>query len=123
MIFFNKQFLSWLLVLIIAISPIQVTTANGFGQSSHGELCQMIEQEKSVNSTVKATEMTADCGMSHGNDCQQHLGCIAQFSSTLIFLSLSSVSINRAVTHLKFIAGNDSILTHYPSRLKRPPRV
>lgn len=119
MLFFNRQFLSWLLVLVMMISPIQVVMATDFAQDSHGVNCQMPDSiaELAVAVNCGADHDTAD----HSKNCQEHPGCIAHLSTTL-FSSGFVVSLSRAVSQLKFTADHDTILSHYPSLLKRPPK-
>jgi hypothetical protein len=119
MLFFNRQFLSWLLVLIMMISPIQVVMASDFAQDGHGAKCQM-------SGSSAELVVSANCGSDHdmadhSKNCQEHPGCIAH-SSTTLFSSSFVVALSRAVSQLKFKADHDTFLTHYPSLLKRPPK-
>lgn len=120
MLLWNKHIFSWLLVLIMAISPVQVTMAIDVDQGGHGDRCQTmsIPSHDTVDSTLKN-----DCPMGHGDHCKDHAGCVGQFNSSTMQIPYSSLFVARPSAHNKFTRHNDAVDTVYPSLLKRPPKA
>ena len=120
MLFVNRQFFCWLLVLVMMVSPIQVTMASDFAQQSHGMNCH--KPDHGINAVVSANCCKDPGGSDHTKICIVHPECVAQFSTSLIPSSLV-VAMPRSVSLIKFIAEHKAVLTHYPSLLKRPPKA
>ncbi len=107
------------MVLVMMTSPIQVAVATDFAQDSHGVNCQMPD---SITKLAVAMNCGSDhSGSDHSKNCQEHPGCIAHMSSSLL-PSGFVVADSRVELQVKFKAGHESILSHYPSLLKRPPK-
>ncbi len=116
----SKQFFTWILVLIVAFSPVRVTMAIDFDQSSHGPNCHqsMLGSNDSID-----MDMDEDCAMQHEQNCHDHPGCVGQFHSSALQAPASLQFVARASTHIKFLIDNEAVRTVYPSLLKRPPKA
>jgi hypothetical protein len=116
----SKQIFSWLLVLILAISPIQVTMAIDVDLDGHGERCQMnsMPSHDSVDMDLKINSP-----MEHGDHCKDHPSCVGQVSSSSMQAPFSLLFVARTSGHYKFIMENEDVQTVYPSQLKRPPKA
>lgn len=112
----TTQFITWLLVLIMVINPVQVTMAADTDQNSQGVNCQMSFIPMSDTSPGN------HCPMLHDEKCQQHTGCVVQLTVTALPLLHSLLLTQRPISSLKFIIEKDAFNTQYPSLLKRPPR-
>lgn len=120
----NKQRFSWLLVLIMAISPVQVTMAIDVDQDSHGERCHMPSKASTGSSHDSVDSGTFHvCGMGHGDNCKDHAGCAGQFNSSTMSAPQQSLFFTTSSTHKKFTRYNEDVETTYPSCLKRPPKA
>ncbi|MCK4709844.1 MAG: hypothetical protein KAU21_14595 [Gammaproteobacteria bacterium] len=115
--FLTKQFFSWLLVLMMVISPVQITMATDTDQGSHGANCQIPLVQ------ISDIYQNDNCPMQYEKQCQEHPGCVAQFTTIPLLILNSNLSADRNITQLKFFTDNDVFLTHYPSLLKRPPKA
>lgn len=122
MVFLIKQFFSWLLVLIMVVSPVQVTMAIDVDQDSHGEHCQMPSMASTPSHDSVDTKMTHDCAMQHGDHCQDHPGCTGQISSSSLYTPNTFLVNLRASSDLKYVPASDSFLVIYPELFKRPPK-
>lgn len=118
--FGNKQIGSWLLVLILAISPVQVTMAIDIDLDAHGERCQMnsMPSHDSVDMDSKI-----NCPMEHGDHCKDHPGCVGKVSSSSMQAPFSLLFVAKTRGHIIFIIENEDVRTVYPSLLKRPPKA
>ena len=124
MAFIFKQFKFGLLILVIAASPVQSAIALDFDQNEHAMLmdCQPAPMQ---SDDVVDQQVTESCQSNQESVCVNgiHLGCIAQFSSSMFqkfyIFSASSITARR----LKFGIDIESLTTHYPDRIIRPPRV
>lgn len=121
MLFRNKHIFSWLLVLIMTVSPVQVTVAIDVGQDGHGERCQMTSSMPS-HDTVDM-DLKVNCPMDHGDHCKDNPGCVAQVSSSSMQVPFSLLFVAKTIGHDKFIIANEDVRTVYPSLLKRPPKA
>ena len=115
----TRQFFSRLLILIMTISPVQITMAIDLDQSNQAMNCQISQAELSgtgVNS------LSGDCTSDYSRHCVDLSVCGAQYNftsySSNLFLLMS-----RAATLTKFMPDNDSVSTHYPELVKRPPKI
>jgi len=113
---FIKQFFTLLLVLIMAISPVQVTMASDIDQNSQGINCQMSLMQMSD------TLLNDNCPMQHDEECQQHPGCVAQFTVGALPQLNTLHSVLRDIAQIKLIPEIDIFVSQYPSLLKRPPK-
>jgi hypothetical protein len=120
MIFKTRQFINRLLILIMTISPVQITMAIDLDQHSQAMNCQN-SQAQPPDTTVNNT--SGDCPSDYGEHCVDLSVCGVQFNFSSFYSSKSFLLITRAVTHTKFIPDNDAVPTHYPELLKRPPKV
>jgi len=113
----NKQFIAWFMVLIIAISPVQITIATDFDQHSTDMNCQI--------SSLPSPNMNIDdnCGVEDSGHCLNLSVCAAQINFISLRSSSPLIFSPGAVTQLKFTADNQSISTNYPELLRRPPKV
>jgi len=118
--FFTRQFFSRLLILIMAISPVQITMATDLDQHTQAMNCQ-ISQAQFHNTAVSQT--SGDCTSDHSEHCVNLSVCGAQFNFSSLYSSNSFLLMTRAVTHSKFVPDNDAISTHYPELFKRPPKA
>lgn len=117
--FWNKYIYSWLLVLVMATSPVQGTMAFDVDQDAHGDRCQMtsIPSHDSVD-----INFPHNCPMGHGDQCKDHPGCVGQINLTSLQAPFSSQFASRTSSRFKFTRQTDDIQTIYPSLLKRPPK-
>lgn len=118
--FNTRQFFSRLLILIMTISPVQMTMAIDLDQHNQAMNCQIL-QAQLLNTTVSDT--SGDCTSHYGEHCVDLSVCGAQFNFSSLYSSNSSLLMARAVIHTKFIPDNDAVSTHYPELIKRPPKV
>jgi hypothetical protein len=54
---------------------------------------------------------------------QIHVGCAAQFSSSMFQNTYALIASALAARKLKFSTDNDVVRTHYPALIIRPPRT
>jgi len=120
MIYFSRQFISRLLILIMTISPVQITMAIDLDQHNQAMNCQ-ISQAQLPNTRVSIPG--EDCTSDYGEHCVNLSVCGAQFNFSSLYSPNAFLLIPRAVTHTKFIPDNDAISTRYPELVKRPPKV
>lgn len=106
--FLPKQFISWLLLLMMFIGNVHASMAADFDQDCHGANCQM-------------SDMVKDCAMNQDEHCQNHVSCVSSSSSFFQVSSEFLITSNKS-TATKFTIDNDNIQAHYPELLKRPPR-
>ena len=119
-----KQFRFGLLVLVIAASPVQSVIALDFDQDEHVMLmdCQPAPMQ---SDDISERQVTESCQSNQESVCLygMHLGCVAQFSSsmfhTLYKFSASTITAGR----LKFSIDIQAFTTRYPDLIIRPPRV
>ena len=114
-----KQFLSRILVLLIIISPMQVSSAADFDHDDHSQSCSV---EISHEQHPHDTSSKDDCSKQHSEHCSDHPECVAQHSQSPLHTSSTGLLVSPAISQLKFIPSHDSILTVYSSPLKRPPK-
>ena len=113
----SKHFFSWLLVLMMIISPVQVSLAIDIDQHDHAPKCQMpMDADSSIGDSM-------NCAMQHDEHCQEHADCVGQFNSSSLQPPYSFLLTPGASKQLKFIIQNDTVLSVYPSLLKKPPKV
>ena len=114
----NKQLIARFLVLIMAISPVQITIATDFNQ--HG--AEMNCQVSSVPSPAFAyMDMNHNCGIENNSRCVDLSMCAAQTNFVSLRSSSPPIFAPGVATLLKFKADNQSISTIYPELLRRPP--
>jgi hypothetical protein len=116
----NKQFIARFVILIMAISPVQITIATDFDQHGTEMNCQI----SSVSSPAPAyMNIDDNCGIENSSHCVDLSVCAAQTN----FISLRSsgplIFSPGVATLLKFTTDNQSISTNYPELLRRPPKV
>jgi len=124
MTYFFKQFIFRLLVLAIAASPIQSAIAFDFNWDGHATL--MVCQQAPMQSTdIVDRQAKGSCQFNQENPCinQIHMGCAAQFSSSMFQNSYALIASALAARKLKFSIDNDVVRTHYPELIIRPPRT
>jgi hypothetical protein len=120
MIFKTRQFFSRLLILIMAISPVQMTMAIDLDQHNQSMNCQ-ISQAQLPDTTISNTSV--DCTSEYGEHCVDLSVCGAQFNFSSLYSSNSFLLVTRILAHAKFIPDNDAVSTHYPELFKRPPKI
>jgi len=108
MFFLTKPFISWILVLMVSFSSVQVSMAADFNPDSHGTNCQM-------------TDMNKDCALNHDEHCQNHVSCVGHTSSFFQISSQTQLNISKP-SSIKFTIDNERVQAQYPELLKRPPR-
>ncbi len=122
--YFFKQFIFGLLVLVIAASPIQSAIALDFDRDDHAVLmdCQQVPMQ---STNVVDRQAIESCQSNQENPCinQIHLGCVAQFSSSMFQNPYAFIASAIASRKLKFSIGNDVVRTRYPELIIRPPRT
>jgi hypothetical protein len=116
----TRQFFSRLLILIMTISPVQMTMAIDLDQHNQAVNCQ-VSQAQLPDTTISNT--SGGCTSEYGEHCVDLSVCGAQFNFSSLYSSKSFLLITRAVTHTKFTADNDAVSSRYPELLKRPPKV
>ena len=113
-----NQFFTWLLVLMMIISPLRVSMAAEFDQHSHGLNCQMSDKDSHTENDLT---MDKDCAMDHDEHCQNHVSCVG--TSTSFFQASNQFLFSASKeTAIKFTINDENIQAHYPELLKRPPR-
>jgi hypothetical protein len=120
MIFKTRQFLSRLLILIMAISPVQMTMAIDLDQHTQAVNCKF-SQAQLPDTTISNT--SGDCTSEYGGHCVDLSVCGAQINFSSLYSSNSFLLVSRTLAHAKFIPGNDAVSTRYPELFKRPPKV
>ena len=111
----TKHLFSWLLVLVMIFSTIQVTMANDTDQSNQGINCHTSHMQMSGN-------LSDICPMQNDQECQQHSSCVVNFTIAALPLLNTLLPTHRDVAQLKFIFEINTFASRYPSQLKRPPR-
>ncbi len=114
---FLKQFIYGLMVLVIATSPMQLALSFDFDQDSHEVSCNF-----TLSHSLSESGQHEICHDEHEEHCQDHLGCVAQFSSYLFASNAFQFSAGSAML-VKFSMANENLKTHYPELMKRPPKV
>ena len=116
----NKQFIARFMVLIMSISPVQITIAADFDHHDTEMNCQI----SSVPSP-DPTYMNIDdnCGIENSSHCVDLSVCAAQTNFISLRSSSPLIISASAVTRLKITTDNQSISTNYPELLRRPPKV
>lgn len=113
---FSQQIISWIMTLILAISPIQVAMAAYINFDGEGEPCQMSMMQ------AEASSMKDHCALNHAGKCAHHLNC---FSFNLSHVDLTSpLVINLPLLERSsWPLFDESLNSHYPQLLKRPPKA
>lgn len=121
MLYFSRQCLIRLLVLVIAISPVQIAMAIDFDAPGQTVYCQVA----AVQSFDWSGDMKRDaaCVTENSDHCGDISVCVAQTSFTSLRSSISLLLPPVNATRLKFITNNASMSTNYPGLLKRPPKA
>ena len=120
MLYFSRQFLTQLLILIMVISPVQVTMAIDIGQLGQAMTCQ-VSQVQLTDMTDK--NMDEKCTSGYGDHCAELSVCGAQNNISSLHSVNSFLLMARATDYKKIVADSDSVRTHYPELLKRPPKI
>ena len=124
MTYFFKQFIFSFLVLAIAASPIQSAIAFDFDWDSHATLVDC-QQAPMQSTDVVDRQVKESCQSNQEMPCinQIHLGCAAQFSSSMFQNPYAFIASVMAARKLKFSIASDAVSTHYPEPIIRPPRT
>jgi hypothetical protein len=104
----------------MTISPVQITMAIDLDQHNQAMKCQ-ISQARLANTAVN--NLNADCSSDYSGHCVDLSVCVAQYNFTSQYSLNSFLLMSRAVTHTKYMPDDDSVSTHYPDLLKRPPKI
>jgi len=115
----TRQFFSRLLILVMTISPVQITMAIDLDQHNQAMNCQ-ISQVQLTSITFNNT--SDDCTSDYNGHCVDLSVCVAQYNFSL-YSSNSFLLMSRAATHTKFMPDKDSVSTQYPELIKRPPKI
>jgi hypothetical protein len=116
---FTRQFFSRLLILIMTISPVQITMAVDLDQHNQAMNCQVSQAQLS---STGVNSLSGDCTSNHSGHCVDLSVCGAQYNFTS-YSSNSFLLISRAATHTKYMPDDDLVSTRYPELLKRPPKI
>jgi hypothetical protein len=103
----------------MTISPVQITMAIDIDQHNQAMNCQISPAQLTSTSVNNTSD---DCPSDYSGNCVDVSVCVAQYNFSL-YSSNSFLLITRAATHTKFMPDNDSVSSHYPELLKRPPKV
>jgi hypothetical protein len=117
---FTRQFFSRLLILIMTISPVQITMAIDLDQHSRAMNCQISQAQLSG---TDVNNLSRDCTSDYSGHCVDLSVCVAQYNFTSWYSSNSFLLFTRMATHTKYMPDSDAFSTHYPELLKRPPKV
>ena len=117
---FSRLFLFRLLILVMAISPVQITMAIDFGHNNLVKNCQI---SKARTADFMERIMDEGCKSDQKNHCVDLSVCVTQHNFSSMKSSNSFLLLTRAVIHKKFIADSDAVSTQYPELLRRPPKV
>jgi len=120
MLNFSLQSLIRLLILILAINPIQITMAIDFDPPDQNMNCQ-ISPALSLGSFD--TNMDDSCGVEKNGHCIDLSVCAAHTNFTSLRSSIPLLLSPAVVTLLRFTRNNESMSTNYPGLLKRPPKA
>ncbi len=115
--FFSQRFISWAMIFLLTISPIQLAMAADINVDGHGENCPMALMH------VEGSSMSENCEMSANDQCADHLGCVNMHISASVLKSKLSVLSKQSATRLSLHLYDATLSTHYPELLKRPPKV
>ena len=105
------------MVLVIATSPMQLALSFEIDQDNHDMSCNML-----LTDSMSEPGQHGLCHLEHEEHCQDHLGCVAQFSSFLYTSNSFQFSPGSAML-VKFSMANENLKTHYPELMKRPPKI
>ncbi len=114
----GKQFFSWLLVLSLAMSPLQSVLGIDFDQISHERDCQTSQ----INPTTPGEIGSEDpCQLEHNNHCFNFLGCTTSVNSSSIQSKYLLQDPARNIIKLNFESNSPSLFSIYPELLNPPP--
>lgn len=116
----TRQFFSRLLILVMTISPVQITMAIDLDQHDQSMKCQISQAQLTSTAT---NNLNADCNSNYNGHCVDLSVCVGQYNFSSWYSSSSFLLMSRAATHTKFLPDNDSVSTHYPELVKRPPKI
>ncbi len=124
MTYIFKQFMFRILVLAIAVGPMQAAIAFDFDWGDHVTLMDC-QQAPMQSADVVDRQTKESCQSNQESPCinQIHLGCAAQFSSSMFQNSYALIASDLAARKLQFSTDNDVVRTHYPELIIRPPRT
>jgi len=120
MFYFDRQLIIRLLILVMAISPVQITMAIDIDQNNQAMNCQN-SQVQPANIMEKI--MGGGCQSDQSSHCVDLSVCVTQHNFSSMQSSNSFLLLARAAIHKKFVADIDAVSTHYPELLRRPPKV
>lgn len=119
MLYISRQFLAQLLILIMVVSPVQITMAIDIDQLGQAMACQ-VSQVQLANMTDK--NMDGKCTPEFGGHCMELSVCGAQNNISSLHSVNLFLLVARATAYKNFVVDSDSVRTHYPELLKRPPK-
>lgn len=115
-----KKIYTWLLILIMAISAVQGAAAFDFNQNKKGQECQLMQMSLSDDNNSGAD---GNCPIKHGENNGFDNECITPCD----FSSLQDPHATRlgigANSQKNILTGGDTILSHHPELLQRPPKA
>ena len=115
-----KIIYSRLLVLIMVISSFQSAVAIDFSQNMHGEESQVIQM---LLSDVNDMGVGSDYQMDHIGENTSHTDCAAQCYVTFLQDTHATLLVTRSKIKQKLVADTSAFSSHFPSLLKRPPKI
>lgn len=123
----SRQIWSWILILVISITPLQLSFAQDT-VNMVGSMEMMMEADclKSGKDLAKDQNMQHDpnCNMDHETQCQSSFyNCLSQFHTPTFPLSESYQWVSDALANSLLPISDERVTSYYPDSLKRPPRI
>ena len=115
---FSKHFFRWLLVLPLAISPLQSVIGMDFDQMSHESDCQISLLSPTIPGEIDSEDT---CQLEHNNHCLNLSGCTTSVNSSSIQSKYLFQDLARNIIKLNFESNSPSLFSIYPELLNPPP--
>ena len=120
MLNFFPQSLIRLLIVILAISPAQITMAIDLDQPDQNMIWQF---SPALSQGSIDTNMDDSCTLENSGHCFDISVCASHSDLTSMRPSTSLLLSPAVITLLSFTGYNESMPTNYPGLLKRPPKT
>ena len=115
-----KNIYSWILILIMAIGAVHSAMAIDFSQNKQGKECTVMQMSLSDASGMNAG---GNCPMEPGEGNSIDTECTMPCNFTSLQAPHATLLAALAESRQKTLTANDSIMSHYPDLLKRPPKA
>jgi hypothetical protein len=112
----HRLFISWLMILIMFIGPVQVTFAGNLEPDNPAQNCQFLSIQTSESGTSISSEQVTVSHCQGHTVCVSHINCVTFLTSKLFEFSTPVLMLAQD------LASKVTVSTRYPRLLKRPPK-